>query len=134
MSPTADVTAAPSARDREQAQAKAAADAEARVMATLPAPAVLIALLPPPLAPDVADQVVQDLAELRTKALAEPAAIAAGEIATHHARRPPVPEIDPNVELLMDTPVTTLDGDTLARKGVAQRLVELATAPPLAQP
>ena len=116
----------------------AAVAQQAAVMASLPAPARLISLLPPPTTPDVADQVVRELADLRVIALAEPAALTAlvvAEAMTVTApRRPPVPEIDPGVELLLDTPVTTLDGDTLARKGVAQRLVELATAQPRAQP
>ncbi|HVV87081.1 MAG TPA: P-loop NTPase fold protein [Kofleriaceae bacterium] len=107
---------------------------EARVLASLPAAAVLVALVPPPHAPDVADDVVRDLADLRAKALADPGVVAAADAAVREARRPPVPEIDPGVELLIDVPITTLDGDTLARKGIAQRLVELATAAPLAQP
>ena len=110
-------------------------DADVRVLAGLPAGASIIAITPPPETPDVADEVIRDLAELRAKALAEPEAIEAAAAAEAvAARRPPVPEIDPGVELLLDTPITTLDGDTLARKGVAQRLVELATAQPLAQP
>ena len=115
----------------------AAVARQAAVMASLPAPARLISLLPPPTTPDVADQVVRELADLRVIALAEPAAPIVARPITVTAtanRRPPVPEIDPGVELLLDTPVTTLDGDTLARKGVAQRLVELATAQPRAQP
>ncbi len=132
MSPQADVPVASASRDG--AGPTPAQVQEARVMSTLPKGAALIALLPPPHAPDVADEVIRDLAVLRDKALHEPDVIAAVAAATLVARRPPVPEIDPGVELLLDTPVMTLEGDTLARKGVAQRLVELATAAPLAQP
>jgi dephospho-CoA kinase len=122
--------------------------AEVRALGSMPAAAALIAVEPPHGCPDVAEQVIHDLAELRRKALGEGGAAgadvalaAAGEPALGVIgdaglvdRRPPVPELDPGVELLLDVPITTLEADTLARKAVAQRLVELATAQPLAQP
>lgn len=129
MSPEADVPIAPPPREPTAQDLH-----DARVLATLPPWAQLVALAPPPGTRDVADEVVRDLAAVREKALREPEALAAVEAAALATRRPPVPEIDPGVELLIDTPVMTLAGDTLARKGVAQRLVELATAAPLAQP
>lgn len=130
MSPMADVPISPVAR------AVVTTGADERVLAGLPAWARLIALRPPPECPDVADEVIRDLAELRVKAPTDPAleAVAIVAAAVVLTRPPPVPAIDPGVEILIDTPVTTLEGDTLARKGVAQRLVELATAPPVAQP
>lgn len=142
MSPQVEVPLPPAPRDADgRAPAPAAPP---RAIATLPAAAALIAVTPPAGCPDVADQVIGDLAALRAQAGEEadaaaltaagaPAAAASGD-ASLAARRPPVPEIDPAVELLMDVPVTTLEGDALARKAVAQRLVELACAQPLAQP
>lgn len=114
----------------------------ARILATLPPSASWIAVLAPPEAPDVADQVLADLAELRAKEAAEAAehtptvaeVEAAAELEAAKLRPPPVPEIDPKLELQHDAPVTRLERDALARKGVAQRLVELAIAAPMAQP
>jgi dephospho-CoA kinase len=132
MCPMADVPAALLAR--ESAGPTLAQVHEARVLANLPHAALLIAVAPPPQAPDVADEVIRDLAALRAEALAEERVVAAVVHAVEVVRRQQVPPIDPGVELLLDAPVMTLEADSLARKGVAQRLVELATAAPLAQP
>ncbi len=113
-------------------------DEIARVLTSLPGPAIWIAITPPPDTPDVADQILADLAALRAsqaaEAAADPIAQAAVALAPSPPRPPPVPEIDPGVELHADQPIMRLDADALARKGVAQRLVELATAAPMAQP
>jgi hypothetical protein len=42
--------------------------------------------------------------------------------------------IDPDIELLPDVPIAGPDGDLFARKAVAERLVELASAAPIAAP
>ncbi len=120
----------------EAARAPAGAAAKVtNVQASLPTAATVIELTPPSDAPDVADQVERErTADKEAAAEAVVALDGATPAGTVAPRRPPVPEIDPGVELLLDVPITTLDGDVLARRGVAQRLVELATALPMAQP
>jgi dephospho-CoA kinase len=116
-------------------------DEVARILSSLPGPAIWIAITPPPETPDVADQVLADLATLRAQEQVEAAEqVTAAEVAAvaealaSPPRPPPVPPIDPGVELHADQPIMRLEADALARKAVAQRLVELATAAPMAQP